>query len=437
LSTLKSILPAFTSVIALPTSIVTVPAYLLVTAPDIIFFWVARMIMATMYFKNTIPFKNVYFTSTIRDGKGRKLSKSLGNSPDPLEIIDKYGADAVRFTMLYLAPLGQDVRLDVDVDHQDIPSCELGRNFANKIWNAGRFLMMKLEENDVKLEGEILNDNEKTISDRWILSRFHSTLEKTIDSLDNFKVTDYSKLLYDFIWRDFCDWYIEILKVNINNTENVEHRQKLVRFAINLYIDILKMLHPVMPYITEEIYSIIRNSDAVSISTEKYPQLMKDCINDKIEQDFELVQMIVEEMRRLRSSINIPPSQKVPAKISIGNKELLNTFNDLSNVIANLAKISSLEIGNNFEKQQGAISSVVREIEVILEVATSIDIEKEKERLRKEIERLERNIKSSQGKLSNEKFVQNAPAEIVQYEKEKLASMEESLAKTIENLKNL
>ncbi|HPP39863.1 MAG TPA: valine--tRNA ligase [Candidatus Kapabacteria bacterium] len=413
------------------------PTDLLVTAPDIIFFWVARMIMATMYFKNTIPFRNVYFTSTIRDGKGRKLSKSLGNSPDPLEIIDKYGADAVRFTMLYLAPLGQDVRLDVDVEHQDIPSCELGRNFANKIWNAGRFLMMKLEENDVKLDGEILNDDEMTISDRWILSRFHSTLEKSIDSLDNFKVTDYSKLLYDFIWRDFCDWYIEILKVNINNTDNVEIKQKLIRFAVYLYLDILKILHPVMPYITEEIHSIILNSEEISISTERYPQLVKGNIDDKIEQDFELVQMIVEEIRRLRSSINIPPSQKVPAKISIQNEELLSTFNDLSKVIANLAKISSLEIGKNFEKPQGAISSVVREIEVMLEVATSIDVEKEKERLRKEIERLEKNIKGIQSKLSNEKFVQNAPADIVQYEKEKLASMQESLAKTIENLKSL
>ncbi|HOK15080.1 MAG TPA: class I tRNA ligase family protein, partial [Candidatus Kapabacteria bacterium] len=305
------------------------------------------------------------------------------------------------------------------------------------IWNAGRFLMMKLEENDVKLDGEILNDDEMTISDRWILSRFHSTLEKSIDSLDNFKVTDYSKLLYDFIWRDFCDWYIEILKVNINNTDNVEIKQKLIRFAVYLYLDILKILHPVMPYITEEIHSIILNSEEISISTERYPQLVKGNIDDKIEQDFELVQMIVEEIRRLRSSINIPPSQKVPAKISIQNEELLSTFNDLSKVIANLAKISSLEIGKNFEKPQGAISSVVREIEVMLEVATSIDVEKEKERLRKEIERLEKNIKGIQSKLSNEKFVQNAPADIVQYEKEKLASMQESLAKTIENLKSL
>jgi valyl-tRNA synthetase len=413
------------------------PTDLLVTAPDIIFFWVARMIMATMYFKQTIPFKNVYFTSTIRDGLGRKLSKSLGNSPDPLEIIDKYGADAVRFTMLYLAPLGQDVRLDVDVEHQDIPSVEIGRNFANKIWNAGRFLKMKMEEHNVILEGESLQSNEMTISEQWILSRFHSTLQKTIEALDNYKVTEYSKLLYDFIWRDFCDWYIEIIKVNINNSQNTLYKEKLVRFAVNLYIDILKILHPVMPYITDEIFSIFNDSEDVSISTQKFPTAEINFIRLDIEQNFELVQLIVEEIRRLRSSLNIAPSQKIPAKITTKDNDKLETFRKLSDAISNLAKLSDLEISDNIEKPQGAISSVIREIEVFLIVQSSIDIEKEKERLLKEIERLEKNIRGCEGKLSNEKFLANAPANIIEYEREKLASMKETLAKTQENLKSL
>ncbi len=419
------------------------PTDLLVTAPDIIFFWVARMIMANKKFNNEVAFKNVYFTSMIRDGKGRKLSKSLGNSPDPLNIIDKYGTDAVRFTMIYLSPLGQDVKMDVDVDAQDIPSMEIGRNFANKVWNAGRFLLMKYddlnieEQNGFDLE-QTISDAELTFADKWILSRFNTTLETTRKSLDDYKVNDFSKNLYDFIWRDFCDWYVEIMKVQLNSSDDLNYKYKLLKFAVGLYEQIVMLLHPIMPFITEEIWHLLGNrGDDESISLQDIPKFDEKNVHTEIEKNFELMQLIVEEFRRLRSGVNIPPQQKVPVQLNIKDAELFAVFESQKDILKNFAKASEITIKNDSEKVENAMSSVVREIELHLIIEGAIDKDKERERLQKEIARLEGNINGCERKLSNEKFVNNASPQVVAGEKEKLASMQESLAKVKENLQNL
>ena len=411
------------------------PTDLLVTAPEIIFFWVARMIMASKKFNGNIPFKNVYFTSIIRDGLGRKLSKSLGNSPDPLNIIAKYGADAVRYSMIYLSPLGQDLRIDVDIEQQDIKAIELGRNFANKIWNAGRFILMK--QNEIGINEENLSDNELSYADRWILTRYNSTLLKINESLDNYNVTEYAKILYDFIWRDFCDWYVEILKVQLNSSDNFYYKKKLIGFATSIYENILKILHPVMPFITEELYHIvdIRNENDSILST-IFPKVNDKYIDVDIEEQFELLQAVIEEVRKLRAVINMP-NQKLPAIISIQDKKVLDTFNKMENIISVLCKFSNLKIGNNLEKPEGASSTVFRGVEIYLIVVGSIDLEKEKQRLEKEILRLEGNIRSCENKLKNEKFINKAAPDIIQYEREKLISMQESLEKNIKNLNNL
>ena len=419
------------------------PTDLLVTAPDIIFFWVARMIMANKKFNNEVAFKNVYFTSMIRDGKGRKLSKSLGNSPDPLNIIDKYGTDAVRFTMIYLSPLGQDVKMDVDVDAQDIPSMEIGRNFANKVWNAGRFLLMKY--NDLNIEEQTgfdleqtISDAELTFADKWILSRFNTTLETTRKSLDDYKVNDFSKNLYDFIWRDFCDWYVEIMKVQLNSSDDLNYKYKLLKFAVGLYEQIVMLLHPIMPFITEEIWHLLGNrGDDESISLQDIPKFDEKNVHTEIEKNFELMQLIVEEFRRLRSGVNIPPQQKVPVQLNIKDAELFAVFESQKDILKNFAKASEITIKNDSEKVENAMSSVVREIELHLIIEGAIDKDKERERLQKEIARLEGNINGCERKLSNEKFVNNASPQVVAGEKEKLASMQESLAKVKENLQNL
>ncbi|MFM8770560.1 MAG: valine--tRNA ligase, partial [Candidatus Kapaibacterium sp.] len=229
------------------------PTNLLVTGPDIIFFWVARMIIATLKFNGKVPFRDVYFTSIIRDAKGRKLSKSLGNSPDPLGIIDSYGSDAVRFTMIYLAPLGMDVRLDINDKTQDIPSMELGRNFANKVWNACRFLQMKQLEVAESDQGGEHSEYRLSTADRWIQSRYMSTVKAASAALADYRITEYAKLLYDFIWRDFCDWYVEVVKVQLQHATHHSHKVAVMNHAFEIINGTLHLLHPVMPFLTEEL----------------------------------------------------------------------------------------------------------------------------------------------------------------------------------------
>lgn len=412
------------------------PTNLLVTAPEIIFFWVARMIMASLKFKGQIPFKDVYFTSIVRDIKGRKMSKSLGNSPDPVDIIAKYGADAVRFTMIYLSPMGMDIRLDVNELTQDVPSMEIGRNFANKIWNAGRFILMKQEE-----AGEsdiILSEKEYSTADKWIMSRFHSTVQSISDALDNHKVTEYSKILYDFIWRDFCDWYVEIMKVQFAAREEPAYRQGLSNFALGIFDGILRLLHPVMPFITEELWLSIANRDEnASISIANAPECNLSSIQPEIEQQFELLQEIVEEVRRLRSNSNIPPHEKLPVTFSTETESLKEFIEAQSKIISTLAKCSSVKVGVGIEKPEQSSSSVHRGVEIYLELAGTIDVDKERARLQKELERLTGLEKSFTSKLSNEGFLAKAPANVVAAEKEKLEGIRESLVKITTNLQSL
>ncbi|MGE5480622.1 MAG: valine--tRNA ligase [Chloroflexota bacterium] len=409
------------------------PTDLLVTAPDIIFFWVARMIIATKKFAGTIPFKDVYFTSTIRDGKGRKLSKSLGNSPDPLNIIDKYGADSVRFTMLFLSPLGQDVRMNVDVEKQDIPSMELGRNFANKIWNAGRFILMKRDE-----FGSQNVDFCKSFADVWIESRLNSTIVKLEETLSSFRVTEFAKLLYDFIWRDYCDWYVEILKIELANETDPEKKSALVGFAVEIYEKILKLLHPVMPFITEEIYHLTADRpEDQYIGEESYPEANESAIKPETEEGFEFIQNVVEEIRKLRATASLPPSKKLPVVIKSPTERDAAFISSQSAIIRSLAKASELDVAIDVEKPEKALTSVYRENEIFIAAEEAIDVDKELERLAKEIKRLEGNIMGSDKKLSNEKFVAGAPADIVAYEREKLESMKQTLEKLRENYTSL
>jgi len=406
------------------------PSDLLVTAPDIIFFWVARMIMATIKFDNQIPFKDVYFTSTIRDGKGRKLSKSLGNSPDPLNIIAKYGSDAVRFTMLYLAPLGQDIKMDVDVKAQDIPSMEIGRNFANKIWNASRFLKFKFDSiNFEQVDKSNGNNYQLTFADKWIQSRLNSTIQKVNEVLANYRLNEYSKIIYDFIWRDFCDWYIEIVKVQFADAATEQKKYETLQFAFSVFEEILRIIHPLMPFISEELWHLLFNPNAnASISIIVYPKSDSDKISPEIESGFELLQLSVEEIRSLRSSMNITPSLSLPVHFHIEQDEFVELFNNVSNVISVLAKCSSLEI-NSGEKPHNSISSVVRDIEISIILDDNINLQGELNRLDKEIKRLEGNIFGTEKKLTNEKFLANAATDLIEYETEKLQNMKSSLEK--------
>lgn len=411
------------------------PTDTLVTGPDIIFFWVARMIIASHEFTNDIPFKDVYFTSIIRDEKGRKMSKSLGNSPDPLDVIAQYGADALRFTIIYLAPLGQDVLFSVD-------KCEIGRNFANKIWNAGRFLLMNAE--NIKINYHLKFD-ELDLADKWILSRLNSTIKNYTEALQNFRINDASKIIYNFIWSDYCDWYIEFVKTRLSEENNDFVKSSVLSRAIYIYENILKLLHPIMPFITEEIFQTIydldgsrkKGSTVVTIMTEKFPVTDERWIDENSEKGLELLQELISSIRNIRGEMNVPPSKKCDVHIKAEDNVFEDIVNAYSFYIEKLAKVDNILIGRNITRPKNSSVSIIKGNEIYIPLEGLIDVEVEKERLRKEIERLERLLDGVNKKLSNENFVSRAPEDVVQKEREKQQNFSEALIKVRQNLKML
>ncbi|QQS35890.1 MAG: valine--tRNA ligase [Ignavibacteriales bacterium] len=380
------------------------PTSSLVTGPDIIFFWVARMIMAGMHFMNDIPFSDVYFTSIIRDSQGRKMSKSLGNSPDPLEVIKDYGADALRFTVIYLAPLGQDVLFSTD-------KCELGRNFANKMWNAGRFLLMNKETIPVKSE---LIDTHIDFADEWIISRFNETLQQLNKAMDDFEINNSLKLIYSFIWNDYCDWYIELIK-NRLYSDNEEIKSAVLTRAISIFENALKILHPYMPFITEELYHLLgERKNGESISTSSYPLENESLINKNAETEMAMVMDIITAIRNIRGEMNIAPSKKVNAIIKTSSVKPHQV-----EYIKRLAKVEELSADASIAKPKASASAVLSSCEIYIPLEGLIDLDVERARLQKEITRLEGALTGIQKKLSNEKFVANAAPEVVERERAK------------------
>lgn len=421
------------------------PTNLLVTGPDIIFFWVARMLMMTLKFKQQIPFRDVYFTSIIRDAKGRKLSKSLGNSPDPLDLIAKYGADAVRYTMVSVSPIGQDIRLAINDKTQDIETMEIGRNFANKIWNAARFLLMKKEEAygdmDVMqraLTTTVLQPDGFALSDMWITSRFHTVVRDAQRALDAYKLNEYSRLLYSFIWGDFCDWYVECIKIRMNTSSDASYKRALVNYALGMFDGVLRLLHPLMPFVTEELWQAIASREAgSSISIQSMPESSSAQIQPSVEEEFIFVQSVIEEIRALRGLFNIAPALKLPVAVNCSDERTQHLIDSQSTIIAAMTRATTLTVAIGQSKPEGSAITVMAGTEIYVQVKDVIDAAKERERLEKEAERLLKMAQSTEAKLSNEKFVAGAPTDVVQYEREKLASFKNNHAKIIANIKLL
>ena len=390
------------------------PTDTLVTAPDIIFFWVARMIMAGLHFRGEIPFRHVYFTSVIRDERGRKMSKSLGNSPDPLDVIATYGADALRFTVIYLAPLGQDVLFSEE-------KVEIGRNFANKIWNAGRFLLMNAAET---APDPAYADKRVDFVDRWIDSRFHRSLAKLEAAMEKYEINNASKLLYAYVWNDFCDWYVELIKNKLYSDDEELKRATITR-AIARFKDILKLAHPFMPFITEELWSVFEKGDETSsIATSSYPVPDESKIDDKVERDVELLQNVVAGARNIRGEMNIPPSK--PIDVRVRSESVPDEY---AEYVAKLAKAASVEIDPNMKQPPKSAGAVMKNAEVFVPLEGLIDLDVERARLDKELGRVEGALKGAEKKLGNKKFVDNAPADVVEKAREKKADYEEKIRK--------
>ncbi|HTX18430.1 MAG TPA: valine--tRNA ligase [Bacteroidota bacterium] len=402
------------------------PTDTLVTAPDIIFFWVARMIMAGLEFRGKVPFHDVYFTSIIRDMQGRKMSKSLGNSPDPLDVIATYGADALRFTVLYLAPIGQDVLYSNE-------KCEMGRNFANKIWNAGRFLLLNrdaLEAESPSAFPVVGSAPSNDLSDKWIVSRFNATVKATTESLEHLQVNEAAKLLYEFMWHDFCDWYVEFAKNRIAETPDPNMKKAIVQRAIRIYEETLKLLHPFMPFVTEEIWQhLAERRPGESIMKAPWPECEAGQLNPVAEKEMELVQEIVSGVRTIRSEMNLPPAKEVDAIVNCHEEGKKSILENNRNLIVRLARVANLTIGTGLAKPGYSASSVIQGQELFVPLKGLIDIDVERTRLEKEISRIEGQLRGVEAKLSNPSFADKAPAEIVEKERDKKQNFEQTILK--------
>lgn len=444
------------------------PSSVLVTGPDIIFFWVARMIMAGLEFmhdiplpdgsprqeaKDLVPFHDVYFTSIIRDEQGRKMSKSLGNSPDPLDVIDEYGADALRFTVTYLAPLGQDVLFSTK-------KCEIGRNFANKLWNAGRFLLMnkqKIEENGAwrYIGGTWVARNGATslgteaasehpfpgsvaeLEDRWILGRLHETIAGLNESMEKYRVNDLSKSLYDFIWHDFCDWYIELIKERLYASDEELRRITLAR-ALHVYDAILHVLHPVMPFVTEEIWHHIEEGrGGESLMTQPLPAGDPARIDVRALREMAFLQSLVEGVRTIQGEMNVPAGKRCELVINCRDEEQVRIVRENLHFLERLARIEACTAAVGAQRPGLSASTVVSGADVFVPLAGLIDIDVERGRLEKEISRVAGLLKGIDSKLGNPKFIGNAPTDVVEREKEKQNSFRSTLEKLQRNLQSL
>lgn len=388
------------------------PTNVLITAPEIIYLWVARMIMSTLYFKQMIPFDTVLLHGTVRDEMGRKMSKSLGNSPDPIDIIESVGADALRFSMIFNTPKGADVIYSDAI-------LEGGRNFANKIWNAYRFIMMNIEKIKALPAADEL---ELELADRWIISRLNEVVAEVRDHYENLRLNDAAQCIFQFLWDEFCSWYIELSKDRLK--EDAPQAGKLT--AKYVLLDVMqagmRLLHPIMPFISEEIWQSIKAwfpmpEEALIIA--QFPIPDADKIDLKIKDDMQLMQASITAIRNLRKQLNLPPAKMVKVVVRTAEKAQDQLFDSYAGYINRLANVAEISSGQNVQKPKPAVSAVVRNLEIFIPLAGLIDPEVEKARLNKQLDKLNQELAGITRKLSNPNFINHAKAEVVAKEKEK------------------
>ena len=385
------------------------PTNTLVTGYDIIFFWVARMIFSACEYTGEQPFDTVLIHGLVRDAQGRKMSKSLGNGIDPLEIIDKYGADAMRFALATGNSPGNDMRFSDE-------KVEASRNFANKIWNAARFILMNLDENEPAphLPGEL------ALEDKWILSQYNTVVKEVTDNLEKFELGMAVQKLYDFIWDVFCDWYIELAKIRLQQGGEAAKPARAV--LVYVMSNTLKLLHPFMPFITEEIWQTLpHNGEAILVSP--WPVYDAALASSQEEDKMERIMRAIRAVRNRRSEMNVPPSKKAHVYIETADEE---TFRGAAVFFQRLAYASDVTVGTSFEIP-GSVLIVADSARLYIPMGELVDLEAEKTRLHKELENTQKQLAGVQAKLNNEQFVSKAPAPIVQNQRDTAAKLEEKI----------
>lgn len=382
------------------------PTSVLVTGYDIIFFWVARMLIMGMEFMKEIPFEKVFIHGLVRDSQGRKMSKSLGNGIDPLEVIEKYGADTLRFMLITGNTPGNDMRFYWE-------RVEGTRNFANKIWNASRFALMNMEGYDKDAELAPY-----TLADKWILSRLQDTVKDVTGLLERFELGEAGRAIYDFIWSEVCDWYIEIAKPRLYNKEAAAERATAQHVLATVLVSAMKLLHPYMPFITEEIYQCLPH-EAESIMISKWPVADESLVAPEAERGMNAIMDSIKAIRNMRAEVNANPGKKIPA-IMLVSEDLREVVAHNDSYIKLLGGIDNLELRPlNGEKPENAMAAVVTGIEVYLPLAGLIDVEKETQRLSKELAAMEKDLQRAGGKLNNAGFLAKAPEDVIAKERAK------------------
>ncbi|PKM95535.1 MAG: valine--tRNA ligase [Firmicutes bacterium HGW-Firmicutes-1] len=401
------------------------PTSVLVTGYDIIFFWVVRMVFSGIEFMGEIPFKTVLIHGLVRDADGRKMSKSLGNGIDPLEVIEQYGADALRFTLVTGNAPGNDMRFYYE-------RVEASRNFANKVWNASRFIMMNLEDQVV---GEVPL-SQLTPADQWILSKANTLAKEVTDNMDHYDLGIAVQKLYDFIWEEFCDWYIEMVKPRLYSDENTTKEAALWTLKTVL-IQSLKLLHPFMPFITEEIFTTLQTTEP-SIMISAWPEYTEAWHFEEEENAISLIKEAVRSIRNVRTGMNVPPSKKAKVYVVSEDEYTRKVFTDGQVFFATLGYASEVTIQATKDGiDDDAVSTVIPNALIYMPFTELVDLEKEIERLTGEKEKLQKELDRVNQKLSNESFVSKAPEKVIQEEKEKLAKYAQMMDQVVERLNGL
>ncbi len=401
------------------------PTDVMVTGYDIIGFWVSRMIFSGLAYTGDIPFSTVYIHGLVRDSQGRKMSKSLGNGIDPLEIIEKYGADALRMMLLIGNAPGNDMRFY----YERVEAC---RNFANKIWNAARFIMMNME----KADGADADLSELFDEDKWILGRANGLVREVTENMDRFELGVALSKVYDFAWDEFCDWYIEMVKPRLRDGDERSRRAALFTLRTVL-IQILKLLHPYIPFVTEEIFTSVQDAEE-SIMISSWPVYREEWHFPKEEKDIEILKDAVRAIRGLRTDMNVPPAQKAEVFIVAASPEVRETVRTGMTFFRTLSYASEVFISETKDGlPEGVVSCVTGDLTAYLPLKDLVDVEKERERLKKEKERLLGELRRSDGMLENERFLSRAPKEKIEEEKEKRERYRAMMAQVEERLRTL
>ncbi len=403
------------------------PTDVLVTAPEIIFLWVARMVMVNLKFKNRLPFKHVYFNATVCDKQGRKFSKTLGNGIDPLEVVEKYGADAVRFTAISLAPLGGRVRMEV-------ADFENGARFVNKIWNAARMVFQHLEPNQSLPS---LSDCQLSLAEKWLVHRLKETADKTNKNLESFRVNEAVEDLYHYIWGAFCDWGLECAKTSLSQDMSPD-KLKTLSVLVYTFEGALRLAHPLMPFVTEELWQKMpKHPDWTdrpsSLCLAKYPQASEIPGYEQEALEWKTIQDIIAGIRSVRQQMGLTPKQELPVHIRVdeGLSKIVNEANDW---IKRLARASSVTSGPSVTRAGQSLTAVGKGFEVFIPVQGLIDVDKEKKRLLSESARIEKILQGIVAKLENENFVARAPEEVLEQNRAQRLNMEDQLSSIKKNL---